>query len=112
MISGILYVLAASSSNGAARRQSGHSKSSKTTMATCVPLGGRSTGFTGSWASATIAENIVRATTRQFLLINWNPKDSGKSPVVLMVTEFRKECQLREFREAATVAVPEPRASL
>src|ERR1700689_1976293 len=33
---------------GATRRHCGHCKSSNTTMATCAPLGGRSTAFTES----------------------------------------------------------------
>src|SRR3979490_3066417 len=52
----ILYVLEASSSRGAARRQSGHCRSSNTTRATCAPLGGRSAGST-VWAEAREATN-------------------------------------------------------
>src|SRR5712691_137266 len=37
---------------GATRRHCGHCKSSKTTIATCAPLGGRNTGFTSSIAVA------------------------------------------------------------
>src|SRR5580693_7790208 len=37
---------------GDTRRHCGHCRSSKTTMATCAPLGGRNAGFNGSFAAA------------------------------------------------------------
>src|ERR1035438_3677317 len=49
--SGMLYCLAASCSNGAARAQSGHSRSSKTMMATFDPLGGQSMGISAPHAA-------------------------------------------------------------
>src|SRR5579862_4960320 len=49
---GILYVFDACSTKGAVRRHIGHCKSSKTTIATCAPLGGRSTVLRASCAGA------------------------------------------------------------
>src|SRR5438270_7902231 len=55
------YVLAACSRTGAVRAHCGHCKSSKTTMATLVPFGGRNT-FEATWGSAANAAAANRKT--------------------------------------------------
>src|SRR5437016_9734345 len=58
---GILYVLAACSTKGAARRHCGHCRSSKTTKASCDPLGGRSAEL----ASCATAHDAMKKSTKR-----------------------------------------------
>src|SRR5579859_7391045 len=61
---GILYVLAACATRGACRLHCGHCRSSKTTIASVDPLGGRSAGLTASCADrndvSKTAANVIR----------------------------------------------------
>src|SRR5215472_14263381 len=99
---GILYVLEASFTSGAVRRHIGHSRSSNTTIATCDPLGGRSTESTVSCAAqrpaATSNTAAVDKIARRFQIlvlmailsamnirgvptINWTQKSIVEQPV-------------------------------
>src|SRR5438093_6118468 len=66
---GILSVLAACSTKGAARRHCGHCRSSKTTKASCDPLGGRRAELASCATAHDVMNRITKRNDSSFLFI-------------------------------------------
>src|SRR5215475_4977078 len=93
---GILYVRAASSTRGAARAQSGHSRSSKITIATETPFGGRSNDALSCAASSEAIKSTAK--NPSFFVINeLDAEDPGAVDpgLISMVTEPAGSVRLR-----------------